>query len=147
MRLVVLVVVFAIGINLQPDLIGAKIPLAGNVSHVRDGDTIEVSGTPVRLNGLNCDELGTPFGDRAKRAMQTLAAGQAVTCTLNGDRSFDREVGRCRLSDGRDLGGVMIELGACGRCARYDPLRKYVSAATKAGPFPGVTPSYCWWPW
>jgi endonuclease YncB( thermonuclease family) len=145
--LLVLAIGLAIGFKLQPELVGANITLSGAVTHVRDGDTIEVAGTPVRLNGLNCDELGTPLGDRAKRVMQTLAAGQAVSCTLNGDQTFDREVGRCQLGDGRDLGEVMIEGGACGRCARHDPLRKYAAAVAKAGPFPGDYPSYCWWLW
>ena len=145
--LVVLAIGLAIGFKLQPELGGASTPLSGTVTHVRDGDTIEVAGRPVRLNGLNCDELGTPLGDRAKRVMQTLAAGQAVSCTLNGDRTFDREVGRCQLVDRRDLGEVMIEGGACGRCARHDPLRKYAAAVAKAGPFPGDYPSYCWWLW
>ncbi len=145
--LVVLAIGLSIGFKLQLELFGTNIPLSGAVTHVRDGDTIEVAGTPVRLNGLNCDELGTPLGDQAKRVMQTLAASQAVSCTLNGDRTFDREVGRCHLGDGRDLGEVMIEGGACSRCARHDPLRKYAAAVAEAGPFPGEYPSYCWWLW
>jgi endonuclease YncB( thermonuclease family) len=137
----------AISLKLQPELVGANTPLSGTVMHVNDCDTIEVAGTPVRLNGLNCDSLDMPRSDRAKRVMKTLAAGQAVSCILNCDRSFDREVGRCQLGDGRDLGEVIIEGEAYGRCARHDPLRKYAAAVLKAGPFPGNYPSYCWWLW
>lgn len=34
----------------------------------------------------------------------------------DGRPSYDREVGRCALRDGRDLGEVLIAEGACGRC-------------------------------
>lgn len=145
--LLALAAVLAVGFKFQPELLGAGTPLNGTVTHVRDGDTIEVAGTPIRLNGLNCDEIGTPLGDRARHAMQELSAGENVTCTLNGDRTFDREVGRCQLSDGRDLGLVMIEQRLCGRCARHDLLRTYAEAAERARPFLGNEPSYCWWPW
>jgi endonuclease YncB( thermonuclease family) len=40
--------------------------VAGPVTHVRDGDTIEVAGVPVRLNGLHAPELREPGGQAAK---------------------------------------------------------------------------------
>lgn len=117
--------------------------LTGRVTHVRDGDTIEVSNRPIRLNGLTCDERGTALGDQATAAMRRLVSGKQVTCTLNGDRTYDREVGRCSLEDGRDIGAIMIARGLCGRCARYDPLRKYVDVQLEAGQFSGAYPGYC----
>ena len=33
--------------------------LVGMVTHVRDGDTIEVRGVPVRIANLDCAERGT----------------------------------------------------------------------------------------
>jgi hypothetical protein len=39
--------------------------ISGHVQ-VRDGDTIVVSGVPVRLRGLHCDERGTAAGERAR---------------------------------------------------------------------------------
>jgi hypothetical protein len=39
--------------------------LAGVVSHVRDGDTIEVEGLPIRLNGLAAPEGDEPGGSAA----------------------------------------------------------------------------------
>lgn len=68
--------------------------LAGSVTHVRDGDTIEVAGVPVRLQGLTCDERGTPLGMVATAAMRDLVRGQRVACDLTGERTYDREVGR-----------------------------------------------------
>lgn len=121
--------------------------LTGTVTHVRDGDTIEVNRRAIRLNGLTCDERGTTLGNQATTAMMSLVSGKTVTCELNGDRTYDREVGRCSLADGRDIGAVMIGQGLCGRCARYDPLRKYASTQQQAGRFEGAYPQYCWALW
>jgi endonuclease YncB( thermonuclease family) len=41
--------------------------LTGPVTHVRDGDTIEVARKPIRLQGLNCNEKGTPLREAACR--------------------------------------------------------------------------------
>lgn len=118
--------------------------LTGRVTHVRDGDTIEVGRRAIRLNGLTCDERGSELGDRASAAMRRLVSGKTVTCRLNGDRTYDREVGRCALESGQDIGAEMISRGLCGRCARYDPRREYVAVQREAGPFQGENPSYCW---
>lgn len=118
-------------------------PLAGRVTHVRDRDTIEVAGRAIRLNGLTCDERDTPLGDAATRHLRDLALREVVTCRLNGERTYDRDVGRCALPDGRDIGAVMIEAQLCGRCARYDPRGDYVAVQREAGRFQGSYPRYC----
>lgn len=89
--------------------------LEGRVTHVRDGDTIVVNSTPIRLAKLDCAELGTVQGAVAKRKMFELASGQEVVCRLHGRKSYDREIGECRLSDGRDLSRVMLSEGVCRR--------------------------------
>ena len=33
--------------------------LSGTITHVRDGDTFEVKGTPVRISALDCTENST----------------------------------------------------------------------------------------
>ena len=50
---------------LLPISVYAQAELTGPITHVRDGDTIEVGKIPIRLNGLTCDERGTAIGDRA----------------------------------------------------------------------------------
>lgn len=89
--------------------------LRGIVTHIRDGDTIEVARVPVRFSRLDCAELGTDEGERAKRRMVELANGKAVVCRLSGRQSYDRMVGDCKLADGRDLASVMVSEGYCGR--------------------------------
>ena len=87
--------------------------LVGHVSHVRDGDTIEIGGTPVRFRDLNCAELGTGAGARARDEMIALVRNREVSCRLTGRRSYDRHIGDCRLRDGRDLGDAMRARGVC----------------------------------
>lgn len=89
--------------------------LQDRVTHVRDGDTIEVGGVPIRFGSLDCPELNTDSGQRAAERMRVLISGETVTCHLNGRKSYDRKIGSCRLSDGRDLGAIMIDEGLCRR--------------------------------
>ena len=89
--------------------------IAGPVTHVRDGDTLEVRGVPVRIANLDCAERGTGAGRTATQAMRRLAGRGPLTCSLSGRRSYDREVGTCRMQDGRDIGAVLISQGVCRR--------------------------------
>ena len=117
-----------------PDLLG--------VARVRDGDTIVVAGTPVRLNGLHCPEAREPGGRAATEAMEALVARAVVACDLTGKRTYDREVGRCSV--GRtDLGERLIRAGYCARCPRYDPAGRYSAAQRAAGAWPAALPGYC----
>ena len=52
----------------------------GYVTHVRDGDTIEVAGVPIRFDGVAAPELSEPYGEQAKLAMRGLVAGHQVRC-------------------------------------------------------------------
>lgn len=117
--------------------------LTGPVTHVRDGDTIEVAGKPVRLQGLNCNERGTALGEAASTTMSRLVASGQVTCELSGETTYDREAGTCFLPSGEDLASILIRRGICGRCARHDPEGRYVRDQAQAGPFQGGTPADC----
>ena len=59
--------------------------IEGRVTVVRDVDTIVVSGTPVRLNGLDGPENSIRVGREARAFMTRLVRGETVTCRLNGD--------------------------------------------------------------
>lgn len=89
--------------------------VTGIVDHVRDGDTLEVAGIPIRFETLDCAELGTEEGEKAKLRMRELALGELLSCQLAGRSSYDRQIGNCRLTDGRDVGEVMISDGWCAR--------------------------------
>lgn len=89
--------------------------LAGTVTRVRDGDTVEIAGVPVRIANLDCAEKGTDAGEKATRVMLRLAEAGPLACNLTGRRSYDREVGTCRMADGRDIGQLLISEGVCNR--------------------------------
>ena len=116
--------------------------LEGPVTHVRDGDTIEVSGVPVRLSGVTADELGTARGEAAATFMHDIVRGKIVTCALTGEVTHDRQVGRCSV-DRQDLGKKLIAARLAGRCTRYDPDGFYRRSQQDAGPYVGLMPTYC----
>ena len=126
-----------------PITVSAQAELTGQITHVRDGDTIEVGNIAIRLNGLTCDERGTALGDRATAYLRSQVLGKTATCSLNGERTYDRLVGRCATEDLGDIGAHLITQQLCGRCERYDSGNEYVQAQTKAGPYAGTMPSYC----
>ena len=96
-------------------MVTTGISTGGLVTHIRDGDTIEVSGRPIRIAALDCAERGSTAGDAATRRMTALVLGQRVSCSLTGKRSYDRWIGSCRLPDGRDIASILIGEGACRR--------------------------------
>lgn len=89
--------------------------VAGAVTYVRDGDTIEVDGVPIRFGSLDCPEATYAEGADALKFMRQLVIDENLTCFLNGRSSYDRKIGSCRLSDGRDMGEIMISEGYCSR--------------------------------
>lgn len=114
--------------------------LTGAVTRVRDGDTIVVAGTAVRLNGVSAPELKEHHGVRAKMFMTRLVHRKQVTCELNGARTYDREVGIC-YHNGRDIGAALIAAGLARDCPRYSEgrYRPYENSRSRSLRLPG----YC----
>ena len=118
----------------------AETLLRGPVTHVRDGDTIEVAGTPVRLQGLHAPERGTAPGERAAAWMRAHVLGRHVTCRLTGETSYDRALGLCRAG-GTDLAAALVAAGLGRDCPRYSGGR-YAALETPQGRTL-VLPAYC----
>ncbi|MFZ3582171.1 thermonuclease family protein [Loktanella sp. DJP18] len=115
--LIALAGVFVLWFGFEGDrsVIGSS-SLRGFVTHVRDGDTIEVANVPVRIANLDCAEMFTAEGRVARERMAQLVRGQQLACDLEGRMSYDREVGTCALiSSGEDIGETLIREGICGR--------------------------------
>ena len=104
--------------------------LTGTVSHVRDGDTIELNGRTIRLNGLAAPEGDEAGGAEATRAMRHMVDGQKVRCELDGERTHDRCVGVCFL-EGQDISEVMVHRGVARDCPRFSQGR-YAKAERQA---------------
>ncbi|GBD42931.1 hypothetical protein HRbin40_00391 [bacterium HR40] len=98
--------------------VAAAEPFSGTVTRVRDGDTIEVDGRPVRLKGIAAPERRQPLGEVASRAMRALALGQRVVCAPDGSRSYERIVAICELS-GVDLAAFLVARGLARDCPRF----------------------------
>ena len=92
--------------------------LTGTVTHVRDGDTIEVGKIPIRLNGVSAPELRETLGLQSKKFMLGLVDGKSVRCELTGARTYDRLVGTCYLGN-KDIGISVIEAGLALDCSHY----------------------------
>ena len=98
-------------------LVGAAVPATADsiegYVYVRDGDTIVVDGTPVRLQALHA-----PGGPEARAFMQGLVAERVARCELTGETTYDRQVGRCYV-DGRDVGALLVRAGLGRACPRF----------------------------
>lgn len=79
--------------------------------HVIDGDTIVISGSKIRIAGIDAPELEHPWGKKSKYALIQLCKGQVVTATIQEDLSYDRLVAKCHLPDGTDLAAELVKLG------------------------------------
>jgi endonuclease YncB( thermonuclease family) len=104
--------------------------LIGRVTFVRDGDTIEVGGIAIRLNGISAPEQRLPYGPVATAFMGWLVMEKEVTCKLNGERSRDRLNAICFLED-VDIGEAIIREGLARDCPRYSDGR-YAEAEREA---------------
>ncbi|WP_442921016.1 thermonuclease family protein [Mesorhizobium sp. Cs1299R1N3] len=104
-------------------------PVAG-IASVVDGDTIEIHGQRIRLNGVDapeskqyCDDakgFEYPCGRRAAEALNAfLATSRPVHCSFVSWDRYDRFVGDCLRSDGAGLSAWMVEHGQALDWPRY----------------------------
>ena len=96
--------------------------LAGQVTYVRDGDTIELGEMAIRLQGLAAPEWNEPGGTEVREAMIELVRGRIVRCELDGTRTYDRCVAICRL-DGQDVAAALVQQGLARDCPRFSGSR------------------------
>ncbi|WP_304048968.1 thermonuclease family protein [Desulfovibrio piger] len=80
-----------------------------------DGDSLRIRqpdgrSVSVRLYGVDCPELGQPYGDAARDLTERLV-GQVVDVQPTGGRSWGRDVAVIVLSDGCTLQAALVEAG------------------------------------
>ena len=56
----------------------------GKVTHVRDADTIEVRGVPIRFDGVDAPDQNQPGFTEGKEWMKRNYANRMVRCVLTG---------------------------------------------------------------
>lgn len=97
--------------------------LSGTITHVRDGDTVEVDGVAIRLAALNCPENKTQKGRYATRVAKQFE-GSKMICELTGAKTYDRLVGYCSVN-GVDFGRFMMQNSSCEVWEKYDVWDRY----------------------
>ena len=107
----------------SPRLTSDKKVLSGTITHVRDGDTIELNNIPIRLAALDCPEKGTKKGDYASRVAKQFKGLKAI-CELTGAKTYDRLVGYCSIN-GTDFELFMIQNSACKVLEKFDVWDRY----------------------
>lgn len=92
--------------------------LTGGV-RVADGDSLEVGGERVRLDGLdapelhqNCGERAAqwPCGERARAALRAIVEAGSVSCRPVDEDRYGRAVSVCAV-DGADIGARLVGQG------------------------------------
>lgn len=106
--------------NLRPTPHGYPGPLVG-YARVIDGDTLDLSGQRIRLNGVDapeatqtCDRQGQPYrcGEAATKALANLVQDTLVRCDSTGTDRYRRILARCRTVPGDiSLGAWLVRNG------------------------------------
>lgn len=117
------------------------ISIEGNVTKVRDGDTIEIGPIAIRLNGVSAPEMGEALGERSRDFMYRLTMGKRIRCELSGEKTYDRLVGICFLQ-GQDIGAHLISSGLALDCPRYSN-RRYEAFEREFAKQKIELPEYC----
>ncbi len=101
--------------------------MAGPV-RVLDGDTVEIDGVRIRLEGIDAPEAGQRCnrrflgqwgcGTAATEALTRLVEGKRVRCEDRGTDKYGRMLGVC-FADGRDINAWMVRNGYAWAFVRY----------------------------
>jgi endonuclease YncB( thermonuclease family) len=88
---------------------------------VIDGDTIDISGTRIRLLGIDAPESAQSCTDGNKRSwlcgraatreLKDLIAGRPLACEPSGLDRYRRVLAVCMLPDGTDVNAWMVRQG------------------------------------
>ena len=113
-------------------------PLVGQ-ARVIDGDTVEIAGRHVRLEGIDAPEMAQTCSDRAgatwrcgrdaARALERLVADNDLTCEDKGTDKYGRMLGVC-FAGARDVNAEMVRRGFAWAFVKYS--RSYVREEAEA---------------
>ncbi|MGR7995835.1 thermonuclease family protein [Xanthobacter sp. ZOL 2024] len=137
MRILASLIVFSLIANSGSAAAGE--PIAGQAS-VIDGDTLEIHGTRIRLEGIDAPESRQTCVDRAtgeaircgRNAAFFLAdmlGEHTVTCVAAGRDRYGRMLAHCEVA-GQDVGASMVRAGWALAFVRYS--REYLPEEEEA---------------
>lgn len=108
---------------------GEAAKVVSGLARVIDGDTIDVAGTRVRLEGIDAPETDQKCQDSAGRdylcgisastALRELVGRDPVTCVRIGRDSYGRVLGVCSNGSGVDLNAELVRRGLVVAFRRY----------------------------
>lgn len=117
----------------------ASLPGPSGRAIVIDGDTIDIDGQHIRLEGIDAPEhaqtcgrkwFGTwSCGAAATRALDALVRGRRVACDNEGYDKYGRILGLCTV-DGRDINAEMVRSGYAWAFVKYST--RYVAEEAEA---------------
>jgi len=109
---------------------------SGRCVGVGDGDTVSVKlsrgAVKIRLEGIDCPELGQDFGMRAKQFTSNLVFGKTVQVLPYYPDEYGRIVGRVFV-DGKDVSLELLKAGLAWhyKRGRYDPALAEAESAAR----------------
>jgi endonuclease YncB( thermonuclease family) len=116
-----------------------------------DGDTLDIAGTRVRLEGIDAPEYAQTCaraaagswscGKEAQRTLAKMVAGQTVDCESRGRDKYDRVLGVCSVA-GREINAEMVRSGLAWAFIKYSNSYASLEAearAAKVGIWQGET--------
>jgi endonuclease YncB( thermonuclease family) len=122
---------------------------------VADGDSIEVSGARIRLQGIDAPELDQtcldtggrswPCGREAAHELRAHIRGRELTCKPVGADKYRRVLAHCALFDGSDINAWMVRQGwavVSGHTGTYESEQDEARAAGR-----GIWAGRFEWPW
>ena len=121
--ILIAVVAWGLGLHLyrraQP-VVQPRADIVGK-AWVIDGDTIDIAGVRIRLEGIDAPEAAQSCedfdrhawhcGTAATRELRNHVAGHALRCGSNGIDKYGRTLASCALPDGSDVNGWMVQQG------------------------------------
>ncbi len=124
---------------------------------VLDGDTIDLAGQRIRLQGIDAPELSQhcPFpkqkgswaaGWQAKRHLVRLISDKSVSCLIHGMDRYGRLIGNCHNHDGIHLNAAMVQSGMAWAYRAYSGLYISEEYAAKQHRL-GIWRTTCQTPW
>lgn len=116
----------------------ARADIAG-AARVIDGDTIEIEGQRIRLEGIDAPESGQTCARRffgrwdcgaaATKALSGMVAGRQVACISHGNDKYGRMLGICHAG-GIDINERMVSEGLAWAFVKYS--QTYVAVEQQA---------------
>lgn len=134
-----LAAVMAQATSITPALaIGTSDHVTGK-ARVVDGDTIEIAGERIRLEGIDAPESGQSCARRffgswdcgtvATKTLSLMVADKPVTCTRQGTDKYGRMLGVCSV-DGLEINRQMVRDGHAWAFVKYST--RYVTEEAEA---------------